>query len=53
MKKLFIFTALVMAIGFVQAQRYGIVDSKYILDKIPDYKDAQKKLDQFSAQWQK
>jgi outer membrane protein len=26
---------------------------KYILDKIPDYKDAQKKLDQFSEQWQR
>jgi outer membrane protein len=35
------------------AQRYAIVDSKYILDKVPDYKEAQKKLDQFSEQWQK
>ena len=35
------------------AQRYAIVDTKYILDKIPDYKEAQKKLDQFSEQWQK
>ncbi|HMF72031.1 MAG TPA: OmpH family outer membrane protein [Flavitalea sp.] len=53
MKKLMIFTALVLSLTMVQAQRYGIVDTKYILDKIPDYKDAQKKLDQFSAQWQK
>jgi outer membrane protein len=36
-----------------QAQRYGIVDTKYILDKMPEYKEAQKKLDQFSIQWQK
>ena len=35
------------------AQRYAIVDTKYILDKMPDYKDAQKQLDQISAQWQK
>ena len=35
------------------AQRYAIVDTKYILDKMPDYKEAQKKLDQFSEQWQK
>ncbi len=35
------------------AQRYGVVDTKYILDKMPDYKEAQKKLDQFSEQWQK
>jgi outer membrane protein len=35
------------------AQRYCIVDTKYILDKMPDYKEAQKKLDDFSIQWQK
>jgi outer membrane protein len=29
------------------------VDTKYILDKMPDYKTAQKQLDQISAQWQK
>jgi outer membrane protein len=37
----------------VQAQKYAIVDTKYILDKLPDYVEAQKKLDQFSIQWQK
>ena len=35
------------------AQRYAVIDTKYILDKLPEYKDAQKKLDQFSEQWQK
>ena len=35
------------------AQRYAIIDTKYILDKIPDYKEAQKKLDLSSEQWQK
>ncbi|MEO6330634.1 MAG: OmpH family outer membrane protein [Ginsengibacter sp.] len=34
------------------AQRYAVIDSKYILEKMPEYKDAQKKLDQFSLQWQ-
>lgn len=34
------------------AQRYAVIDSKYILDKLPDYKEAQKKLDQFSEMWQ-
>lgn len=46
----------VCILGFATAsiaQRYGIVDSKYILEKIPDYRDAQKKLDDFSNQWQK
>jgi outer membrane protein len=34
-------------------ERYAVVDTKYILDKMPEYKDAQKKLDQTSMQWQK
>jgi len=38
---------------FVLAQRYAVVDSKYILDKMPEYKEAQDKLNQFSEQWQK
>jgi outer membrane protein len=36
-----------------RAQRYAIVDTKYILDKMPEYKDAQKALDQISLSWQK
>ena len=35
------------------AQRYAIIDSKYILDKVPEYKEASKKLDNFSELWQK
>ncbi len=34
------------------AQRYAVIDSKYILEKIPEYKASQEKLDQFSQQWQ-
>src|SRR5215218_3921317 len=34
------------------AQRYAVIDSKYILEKLPEYKTAQTKLDQFSEQWQ-
>ncbi len=53
MKK-FIFSLcmIVLVAGAVNAQRYAIIDSKYILDKIPDYRDAQKRLDQFSELWQ-
>ena len=47
---------LTLVFGFfacaTQAQRYAVIDSKYILEKIPDYKEAQKKLDQFSELWQ-
>jgi outer membrane protein len=37
----------------VFAQKIGIIDTRYILDKLPEYKEAQKKLDLFSEQWQK
>ncbi len=42
-----------LVFGFqVSAQRFGIVDSELILTKIPAYGQAQKQLDQLSAQWQ-
>ena len=34
------------------AQRWAVIDSKYILEKLPEYKVAQGKLDKFSEQWQ-
>jgi outer membrane protein len=34
------------------AQRYCVIDSKYILEKMVDYRDAQTRLDQQSKQWQ-
>ncbi len=34
-------------------QRYAVIDTKYILDKIPEYKDSDKKLSDISKQWQK
>jgi outer membrane protein len=35
------------------AQRWAVLDAKYILNKMPEYKDAQKLLDQTSELWQK
>ncbi len=35
------------------AQKYAIIDTRYILDKMQDYKDAQKQLDGVAADWQK
>ena len=52
MKKILLFVFLLVSGVCVNAQRYAIIDSKFILDKIPDYKDAQKRLDQFSELWQ-
>lgn len=34
-------------------QRYGFIDSEYILNKIPEYKLAQDQLDKLSSQWEK
>ena len=36
-----------------KAQRYAIIDTKYILGKMPEYVDADKKLQAVSDQWQK
>lgn len=44
---------LLLATTTVQAQRYAVIDTRYILSKLPEYTEAQKKLDAFSAQWQK
>jgi outer membrane protein len=54
MKRFLLVCTLVFSICTIAtAQRYAVVDSKYILDRMPDYKTAQKQLDQISAQWQK
>jgi outer membrane protein len=54
MKKIFLIGISCFAfLAASQAQRYAIVDTKFILDKMPEYKDAQKQLDQTSVQWQK
>ena len=53
MKKiLFIACSLLLVSIAGITQRYAVIDSKYILDKLPEYKHAQKTLDQFSEQWQ-
>ncbi len=53
MKKfLLIASCLLFIAAATNAQRYAVIDSKYILEKLTEYKDAQKKLDQFSEQWQ-
>lgn len=54
MKKLLcIAISLIVLSATVSAQRYAIIDTKYILDKMPEYKDADKRLGETSGQWQK
>src|SRR3954463_2208019 len=54
MKK-FVFLAIssLLFATFSHAQKYAVIDTKYILDKMPDYKSAQKQLDDFASAWQK
>ncbi len=54
MKNTLILCLLLGFAGIASAQqRYAVIDTKYILDKIPEYKDADKKLQAVSLQWQK
>lgn len=54
MKKITIlFISIVVLAATSYAQRYAIIDTRYILSKLSEYSDAQKKLDAFSLQWQK
>ena len=52
-KTLLLFIAITGLAIASQAQRYAIIDTKYILSKIPEYKEADAKLQQIGAQWQK
>ena len=54
MKKTLLSIACLLVMAFAaRSQSYAVVDTKYILEKMPEYKDAQKKLDQQSMVWQK
>jgi outer membrane protein len=51
-KLLLIATFLLGAFSIAQAQRYAVIDSHYILEKMPEYEQAQQKLDAIAKQWQ-
>src|SRR5918993_717296 len=54
MKKVLLVAFSFMLFAFsATAQRYAIIDTKYILDKMPEYTSAQKSLDEIAAGWQK
>lgn len=53
MKKFLFLVGCTLVAFFAQAQRYAVIDTKYILDKMPDYQQAQKNLDAVAANWQK
>lgn len=52
MRKLFTLALLLTALGFTaSAQKIAYVDTDYILEKMPEYQEAQKQLDEVAAQW--
>jgi outer membrane protein len=51
-KSLLVFGFLITAL-FGAAQKYAVVDTRYILDKMPEYREAQQQLDVMAATWQK
>ena len=53
MKKILLLLAISFSTLSIQAQKFAYVDTDYILNKIPDFKQAQEKLDVLSADWQK
>ncbi len=54
MKQLFLIAFFfTISCSIVNAQRYAVIDTKYILNKMPEYKDADSKLQLISEQWQK
>ncbi len=53
MKKIILVSLfIVLGISFLSAQKYAYVDSNYILDNIPEYKDAQNQLDEIAVEYQ-
>lgn len=53
MKKItFILLLLIGSAVSVNAQKFAFVDTQYILNNIPEYKMAQKQLDELSKKWQ-
>ena len=53
MKKVVILSIMLMSSACLWAQKFGYVDTEYILKKVPAYKSAQDQLDKLSAQYQK
>ena len=53
LKKIGLITILTLATSFAFSQSFVYVDTEYVLENIPDYKDAQDELDKLSIEWQK
>ena len=52
MYKLIFTTAALLFWSGISAQKFGYVDTKYILDHVPDYAAAQQQINKLSSDWQ-
>jgi outer membrane protein len=52
-KKIVISVLLLLSSVAVFSQKYAYVNTKYILENMPEYKEAQRQLDELSEKWQK
>jgi outer membrane protein len=53
MRKILLTLLLAASCAIVQAQKFGYVDTKYILSHVPEYQQAQAEINKLSNQWQK
>ncbi len=54
MKKILLSTLLIGLFAFTTfAQRFAYIDTDYIMENIPEYKAAQRQIEELSIQWQK
>ena len=53
LKKIGVVVLLLVTTSMAYSQKFAYVDTEYILENIPDYKDAQGELDKLSIEWQK
>ena len=51
-KTLFTFVVILL-FGFTNAQKIGVIDTQYILDKMPEYKEAEARLNSQIDTWEK
>ena len=52
MKKFILILNILMISANIHAQKFAYVDSQFILESIPEYKDAKQELDNLSYKWQ-
>ena len=53
MKTIILTLFLFFGTAFVFGQKYAYIDSDYILENVPEYKDAKEKLDKLADRWTK